>query len=348
LLFLCIFNKGALQQSPSKTPVKYIQNSLTAVSSFVKEVNSRTMKDLNISFIRYYVTLVECKKFNKAAEALHLSQPALSKSIMQLEEHLGVALLKRYPKGFDLTDAGKYFYETSTYFLKLYDEFMYDIDSRVNSLYSGTVRMSASGVLLEQFFPDLLVKLRESYPTIRLFFKAEDTSSAVQSLLTHKVDLATAIAPIPQKLKGNFTVCPVMSTVFHVVMPKDHPLAQKSVVSVKDLDKVCLLVPGESSQATQSFLAHCRDHCVQPEIVCATSQFQLLIKLTELGCGLSIQPAVFLRNLPESLVHRPLSPKVSWELQLISPNNTLSLAAATVISFMKSYFDSLSSSNSAH
>lgn len=309
-----------------------------AVFSLLKEVESHIMKDINISFIRYYVTLVESKKFNKAAEALHLSQPALSKSIMQLEEHLGTALLKRYPKGFDLTDAGKYFYETSTYFLKLYDEFMYDIDSRVNSLYSGTVRMSASGVLLERFFPHLLVKLRETYPTIRLFFKEEDTSSAVQSLLTHKADLATAITPIPQQIKGNFNICPIMSSIFHVVMPQDHPLAQKSVVSVKDLDKVPLLTPGESSQATQSFLAHCQEHGVQPKIVCSSSQFQLLNKLTELGCGLSIQPAAFLDNLPQSLVHCPLSPQIPWELQLISPNNTLSLAAATVISFIKSYF----------
>jgi len=298
------------------------------------------LKDINISFIRYFVTLVECKKFNKAAEQLHLSQPALSKSIMQLEEHLGTALLKRYPKGFELTDAGEYFYETSTYFLKLYDDFMYDINSRVCSPYSGTVRMSVSGVILDRFFPDIILQLREQYPSIKIFTKEEDTGAAIQSLLSHKVDFATAISPLPREVKDNFSVYPLMKAAFHVVLPAEHPLAEQSAIPIAALDKRTIFTPGEASQVHQTFISYCKENAVTPEISCSCSQIQFLLQLTGTGAGLSILPEVFLQNLPQTLTHRPLVPNLPWKFLLIAPNNVHSLAVSTVISFVQNYFHS--------
>ena len=70
------------------------------------------MKDISINYIRYFVTLINCGKFSTAAEQLHLSQPALSKSILSLEKQLGTSLLKRYHHSFELTDVGHYFYES--------------------------------------------------------------------------------------------------------------------------------------------------------------------------------------------------------------------------------------------
>lgn len=299
------------------------------------------MKDINISFIRYYVTLVECKKFNTAAQKLHISQPALSKSIMLLEEHLGTPLLKRFPRGFDLTDAGKYFYETATYFLKLYDDFLYDIDSRVTSLYSGTVRMSSSGVILELFFPEIIIKLREKYPAIKIFSKEEDTNDTVQSLLSHKVDFGTAIYPIPQDIQNNFITHSLLESSFHVVLRRNHPLAAKDSIHISDLDHMDVLTPGEASQVHHSFLALCRQHSLTPSIMCSCSQIHSLIQLTRGGVGLAILPAVFLRSLPPELTHRPLTPALPWKLILIAPKTVASLAVSTTISFVQDYFHSL-------
>ena len=299
------------------------------------------MKDLNISFIRYYVTLVECKKFNKAAQQLHISQPALSKSIMLLEDHLGTTLLKRFPRGFDLTDSGKYFYEMAVYFLKLYDDFLYDIDSRVGSLYSGTVKMSASGVILDMFFPDIIIKLQEKYPAIKIFSKEEDTNDTLQSLLSYKVDFGTAIYPVPKDILGNFTIYPLLDSSFHIVLPQDHPLANKDTIHISDLHNMDILTPGEFSQVHQSFVSLCRENSVTPVIMCSCSQIHFLLQLTRAGVGLAILPSVFLHTLPPELTHRPLSPTLPWKLILISPNNVASLAVSTVISFVQDYFHSL-------
>lgn len=149
------------------------------------------MKDISINYIRYFVTLINCGKFSTAAEQLHLSQPALSKSILSLEKQLGTSLLKRYHHSFELTDVGHYFYESATYFLDIYDDFLSNIESRTRSPYSGTVRISASGVILDMFFPNIIRRLAKDYPSICIFTREEDTSSSIQAILSHKSDIGT-------------------------------------------------------------------------------------------------------------------------------------------------------------
>ena len=299
------------------------------------------MKDINISYIRYFVTLVEQKKFNKAAYQLHISQPALSKSIMMLEDYLGTSLLKRYPKGFELTDAGKYFYESSVYFLKLYDDFLYDVDARVCSPYSGTVRMSSSGVILDMFYPDIILRLREQYPDIKIYAMEEDTNAAIQSLLSHRADVASAIYPLPQEIKDRFITHPLLDSTFHIVLPADHPLARDPTVHVSSLDGMSILTPGELSQVHLSFLSLCKENSVSPIVTFSCSQLHFLFRLVAERVGLAVLPALFLRSLPPELTHRPLVPVLPWNLVLISPNNAFSLAVSTVISFVQSYFRSL-------
>lgn len=334
----CLSGVGRYARRQREEKLKFVICSSTVSPDLEGETS---LKDINISYIRYFVTLVEQKKFNKAAYQLHISQPALSKSIMLLEDYLGTSLLKRYPKGFELTDAGKYFYETSVYFLKLYDDFLYDVDSRVCSPYSGTVRMSSSGVLLDMFYPDIILKLREQYPDIKIYAMEEDTNAAIQSLLSHRVDVSTAIQPLPPEIKNRFTTHPLMNSSFHIVLPTGHPLTCDSAVHVSSLDGMNILTPGEFSQVHQSFLNLCKENAVSPVITFSCSQLHLLFRLAAEGVGLAVLPDIFLRALPPGLTHRPLVPALPWNLILISPNNAFSLAVSTVISFVQNYFHSL-------
>ena len=258
-----------------------------------------------------------------------------------LEDSLGTSLLKRYPKGFELTDAGKYFYESSVYFLKLYDDFLYDVDARVCSPYSGTVRMSSSGVILDMFYPDIILRLREQYPDIKIYAMEEDTNAAIQSLLSHRADVATAIYPLPQEIKDRFITHPLLDSTFHIVLPADHPLARDPTVHVSSLDGMSILTPGELSQVHLSFLSLCKENSVSPIVTFSCSQLHFLFRLVAERVGLAVLPDLFLRSLPPELTHRPLVPVLPWNLVLISPNNAFSLAVSTVISFVQSYFRSL-------
>ena len=226
------------------------------------------MRDLNINFIRYFVTLIDCGKFGTAAEQLHLSQPALSKSILTLEDQIGTPLLNRYHHCFELTDAGRYFYETSVYFLQIYDDFLYDIASRTSSPYSGIVKVSASGVILDMFFPEIISALSKSYPSIKIFTLEEDTNATIQSVLTHKAAVGTCLYPLPEKYRNSFASHHLTSSAFHIVFPDNHPFASKESVAIEELAEQNLLTPGQFSFVHQEFLRVSKEHRLHANIVC--------------------------------------------------------------------------------
>jgi len=274
------------------------------------------MKDISINFIRYFVSLIDCGKFSIAAEHLHLSQPALSKSIMTLENQLGTELLKRYHHTFELTDVGHYFYESSVYFLGIYDDFLSNIESRTRSPYSGTVRVSSSGVVLDMFFPNIIRRLSRDYPSIRIFTREEDTTSSIQAILSHKADIGTGLYPLPRSYQNSFVSHHLLSSTFHIVLPKEHPLAEREQVHVKDLDNQNVLTPGQYSFIHQEFHRVCEENHSRPNIVCSCSQIQFLLNLASSGSGLAVLPDALLVNVPKNLTHRPLIPELAWDLAL--------------------------------
>ena len=299
------------------------------------------MKDLNINFIRYFVTLIDCGKFSTASELLHLSQPALSKSIMTLEEQVGTPLLQRFHHRFELTDAGHYFYESSVYFLQIYDDFLYDISSRTSSPYSGTVKVTASGVILDMFFPEIISSLSKNYPSIKIFTREEDTSTAIQSILSHKADVGTCLYPLPEKYRNAFESHHLLSSAFHIVFPGKHPFSGKACVPVEELRGQSILTPGQFSFVHQEFLRICKEHNVHANVVCSCSQIQFLISMVALGSGLAVLPEALLENLPAELQHRALTPTITWDLALIYlKDNYLPLPVSVVIDYITDAFSS--------
>ena len=280
------------------------------------------MKDISINYIRYFVTLINCGKFSTAAEQLHLSQPALSKSILSLEKQLGTSLLKRYHHSFELTDVGQYFYESATYFLDIYDDFLSNIESRTRSPYSGTVRISASGVILDMFFPNIIRRLAKDYPSICIFTREEDTSSSIQAILSHKSDIGTGLYPLPRNYQNTFVSRHLLSSTFHIVLPKEHPLAECDQIHVADLNNQNVLTPGQYSFIHQKFMSTCEDYHSHPNIVCSCSQIQFLLNLASSGAGLAVLPEALLSRIPGNLTHRPLVPKTAWDLALYHLKNT--------------------------
>lgn len=298
------------------------------------------MQDISITLIRYYVTLVETKQFMKAAKLCHISQPALSKSIQTLESMLGTSLLKRYHRGFELTDAGKYFYEYSSYFIKLYDDFVYDINERVCSPYSGTVRISASGAIIDRFIPEYVCALLKEYPNLRIYTREEDTELTVNSVVDGKVDFGLALLPIPVSLRGSLKVTPIVSSSYHLVFPEGHPLTEKETVSLFDIDKKNIMLPGEQSRIRTSFLKSCEDQDIHPNVVFSCSQIQTLFSLVRDNTGFAVLPGVMLDSpLAFGLEHRPFMPTISWDLAMISPSKGFfSLSAACASTFFKEHF----------
>lgn len=133
--------------------------------------------DLDKLKVFYYVA--KAKKFTTAAELLHISQSALSRSIQQLEDRLGIKLFYRHPRGLTLTSQGEIM-------APIIGKFLDDIESATEKLYEeekepkGPFRVVASHGLINYFLLPYIPKFLELYPDIRLTFIASDAIASLE------------------------------------------------------------------------------------------------------------------------------------------------------------------------
>lgn len=297
------------------------------------------MQDISLTLIRYFVTLVECGQFVKAAQKISISQPALSKSIKSLEEQLGVPLIKHAKRNFSLTDDGKYFFEASRYLLKLYDDYLFDVSERVSSPYSGIVRIGIPSSILDAFGPDLIMKLHQQYPDIRISTRAESSVQTVASLEEGKTDLCFARSVASNVSIQRLVVKPVLNSAYHLVFPADHPFAQKEEVPMAALQDVRVMLPGESSIVRKELLELTRQVGIKLNVVFSSGSLPTLHTLVRSGFGLAVVPGILVDESDDSITHRPLVPNIPWDMTLVYPDNKfMSLPTKCVCDFIYDYF----------
>ena len=151
------------------------------------------IKDLNLLNIFYNVALEN--SVSKAANKLHISQPAVSQNIKTLEEELGISLFHRTNKGVKLTNEGvEIFNYCKTIFrqIDLLNQTLQDL----STLEAGILNIGASDTICKYYLIDILKKFEEIYPKIRYRVTNCTTSESLKLLKEHSVDVAFIHAPV--------------------------------------------------------------------------------------------------------------------------------------------------------
>ncbi|MFJ9371251.1 LysR family transcriptional regulator [Nocardia sp. NPDC101769] len=182
--------------------------------------------DLDLRLVRCFTTVVEHRHFGRAAEALHLTQPALSRQIARLERQLGVRLLDRTPRGAQPTEAG-------TVFLALAAELLRAGDAAV----ARTRAAAAPSRLIVGFTSGLIITpavraLRHLHPLADVHALHLDSTDARAALLEHRVDAAVARMPFPT---DNLRVTTLYDEPRVLVVATGHRLAGKGSVTIDDI-----------------------------------------------------------------------------------------------------------------
>ncbi len=122
---------------------------------------------MNLRQLRYFVKIVELGSMTRAAEQLHVAQPALGMQIRQLEESLGVALLRRHSRGVDPTPAGVRLHERAIEILALVERTAKEVaGSDVDR--SESIRLGLTPALMPILGPEIAVQARERTPQVFL------------------------------------------------------------------------------------------------------------------------------------------------------------------------------------
>ncbi|MDD2497660.1 MAG: selenium metabolism-associated LysR family transcriptional regulator [Desulfitobacteriaceae bacterium] len=141
-----------------------------------------------IKQIRAFIMVADLKSFTCAAEALYMTQPAVSSQIKSLEEHLGISLIKRNDKRVELTEAGKQFYLEAKNIIIAYERALEVIDE-FRGLKRGRLSIGASTIPGEYIIPRYIGSFHKLYPGIEIRLTVGDTGSVLDMLLARRIDL---------------------------------------------------------------------------------------------------------------------------------------------------------------
>ncbi len=244
--------------------------------------------------------------FTRAADKLHVAQPALSQQIRQLEDELGVKLLSRTNRRVALTAAGEAFRSRARIAMEQVERATADAvqtgRGETGSLSIGFVSSAVWGAL-----PALLRRFREEVPLAEVQLRELEPAEQLQSLREGHLDLGMMHASIDEPELSSAVIA---RDRLIVALPKGHPAATGAAIELRSLANETLLVPKRHGTAGfhELVVEACRTAGFRPARMQATRLLQTAVGLVAGGIGIALVPEVFQDNLQvRGVVYRPLT-----------------------------------------
>lgn len=185
-----------------------------------------TSADLDLRLVRYFVVVADHRHFGRAASALRVAQPSLSRQIRRLEQQLGARLLDRTPQGTQLTEAGEVFLASAKSLLRSAGRAA--AQTRAAAQPSRITVGYTAGLIITP----AVREMRRQHPDADVNAVHLDWNEARQSLLDHRVDAVVTRLPFPT---DQLHVTILYDEPRVLIVPRDHRLAGKESITVDDI-----------------------------------------------------------------------------------------------------------------
>lgn len=248
--------------------------------------------DLQPKQLRHFLEVVEMGSISAACEVLNITQPALSKSIKQLEQRLGVELFERLPTGVALTRYGQIFARRASLMEMEYRHALSEIDAAKNGA-AGTVRIGAGPGWIDTMLPLAVTEFQRDHPTIKFTLENGVIDTLIPRLLSGDLDVICCSLDFPNHPE---LIKEHLVDMKHAIFASaEHPLALKSKVNPADLGLYPWITPMEDHvgrSRLESFFSTCG--LGSPDIRAGVdSSFSTILKFVTLGNYLVSAPRVF-------------------------------------------------------
>lgn len=193
---------------------------------------------MDIRVLQYFLAVAREENITAAAEALHMTQPPLSRQLKELEDELGKQLFIRGSRRITLTDEGVILRKRAEEMIELMEKTKSEITASNESI-SGDVYIGCAETDAMRLVLRLIKQVRSRYPDIRFHMSSGHAEDIAERLDRGLFDFCVFIEPTDLK-KYDFIRLPTIDT-WGVLMPKDCPLAQKESVTFEDLAQIPLI-----------------------------------------------------------------------------------------------------------
>ncbi len=295
---------------------------------------------MDIKQLRYFLATVDHGNMTRAADSLHIAQPALSQQIAGLERHLGSKLLERSVRGVKPTVAGEVLYRHAKGLLRHIEDLKGAVSFEKEHP-SGRVSIGVPGGVARLLSAPLLTALR-AYPGILLEVIVRQSSELTGLVAQGNLDMAIAVDARPQR---GITIQPLFTEELVVALPRSVRLRRASGISLDELARMPLVLPSPpNTTRTRVDLAFLNAK-LNYQLVAAPSATDLLILLVEAGDVCSVLPwsAIHREIAEQRLQAVPLQPdSIAREISLCTSEDVqLSEAGAVVMQLSVEVLSSL-------
>ena len=261
---------------------------------------------VNLDLYRVFYTVAKCGSLTKAAEELYISQPAVSQSIKQLENQLGISLFNRTHRGMELSaQGGKMIFAKVEKALGLFSEAETMI-AQINDSAKGVLRIGASETIFRYFLADKIVRFHEEHPTVKIELISNVTPKTIEELKGGECDMAFVNLPITPDndliLHGN---CMRLSDVF-VVGEKYAQLAEKTQ-PLSSLQSYPLVLLEKNTVARKALDGFLEAMGVNLPSSIEVGSWDLMKRLVVKGMGIGV--------IPREYAQRHLEDKTLYEVK---------------------------------
>jgi DNA-binding transcriptional LysR family regulator len=239
---------------------------------------------LNLHHLRVFAAVAEQRGFSRAAAALHLSQPAVSKAVRQLEREAGVPLVERAGRASRLTPAGEKLAARARELFAV--ETVAEEELRaLRGLEAGSLRVGASTTIATYMLPPILARFHDSHPAIALRVVSANTRAITRALLERRLDVALVEGPVEHP---RIEARRWRSDELVLIAPPDHRLVRRRKVRAHELLAERFVVREQGSGTREVAERALSKHGVHPSVALQLGSTEAVKQAVAAGLGLGI------------------------------------------------------------
>jgi DNA-binding transcriptional LysR family regulator len=261
---------------------------------------------MNVSMrqLRAFLAVAGQRHFRRAAEVLHLTQPAVSRLIADLEAELDVRLFDRTTREVVPTEAGRYLEQALGRVLDELDSVLGHARAQSDPL-RGRVRIAAVPTLAAGLVPLGIARCHAGHPSLEIILRDQSQAQVLDAVRGGEVDFGLTVEPATHE---EFDAETILRDPFRLACPADHPLAGLDSVPWQVLSDEPLVLLDHSSGSRRLIDAALLRHGVNARVAIEVGHPHTAFRMVEAGLGITVTPALSLDALRPGLVALPLSP----------------------------------------
>ena len=291
--------------------------------------------DMELRVLKYFLTVADEGNITRAADILHVTQPTLSRQLIELEDELGTALLIRGKRSVTLTDEGFLFKQQAEMIVELSDELEHIFKDK-KDVVCGTIRIGASEAVGCRALALYMKEFREKYPDVQFDLYNGMADNIKEMLERGLLDLGLVLEPV-DTAKFEYVRLPQKET-WGLLLRKDHELAEKETLTVEEIRQYPLIMPGrENAKEEVLHWMQCEEsHLNIPAYYNLLSNAALLVE-AGMGCAVCLDGALSIHADPDLCFRQILPEHTTRSVILWKKNHLFSQAASLFVQTIQEY-----------